>query len=63
MAGKKTESTEFQGRVVCDYFVISSISLSIVHVSLANFKPTAGVHPNVEWILQKLYAVTNSAIA
>jgi hypothetical protein len=34
-------------RVVCDYFVISSISLSIVHVSVVSFKPTAGVQPSV----------------
>ena len=33
--------------VVCDYFVASSISLSIVHVSVASFKPTAGVQPSV----------------
>ena len=34
-------------QVMCDYFVISSISLSIVHVSVASFKPTAGVQPSV----------------
>jgi hypothetical protein len=27
--------------------VASSTSFSIVHVSAANFKPTAGVHPSV----------------
>jgi len=45
------------------YFVTSSISFSIVHVSVASFKPTAGVQPRVECTLQKLYAATNRLIA
>jgi hypothetical protein len=40
--------------VVCDYFAASSINFSIVHVSVASFKPTAGVQPKVECTLQKL---------
>jgi serine protease inhibitor len=42
--------------------VISSINRSTVHVSVASFKPTAGVQPRVECTLQKLASVQETEV-